>query len=74
LLDGNVHIWGFQAGAGFGDRIDLRDVSGLTFDWLIAHAATVDGNAVLDLGNGEHMTLVGVGASSIASDDFLLGG
>jgi hypothetical protein len=34
----------------------------------------VDGNAVLDLGNGEHMTLVGVEASSIASDDFLLGG
>jgi Ca2+-binding RTX toxin-like protein len=62
----------FQAGAGSEDRLDLSSIAGLSFDWLKAHAANVDGNAILDLGNGSQVTLLGVAAESLHSDDFLL--
>ena len=73
-LNGEVTIESFVAGAGTDDKIDLRALSGLTYDWIIAHATMVDGNAVLDLGNGEQMTLVGVNVASLSTDDFMLGG
>ena len=73
-VNGEVTIESFVAGAGTEDKIDLRALSGLTYDWIIAHAAMVDGNAVLDLGNGEHMTLVGVNVTTLSTEDFILGG
>jgi hypothetical protein len=33
-----------------------------------------EGSAVLDLGNGEHITLLGIEVASLHQDDFLLGG
>ena len=73
-LNGEVTIENFVAGAGTDDKIDVSAISGLTYDWIIAHATMADGNAVLDLGNGEHMTLVGVNVTSLSTDDFVLGG
>jgi len=64
-------IQGFTAGAGLGDTLDLEG-RGLTFDWLMAHTTDVNGNAVLDLG-GQHITFDGVSASSLSTDDFMLG-
>jgi len=69
---GNVILQDFQAGAGTEDRIDLSAVQGLTFDWLMEHATTVDGNTVLDTGTGQEITLLGVSAESLHSDDFIL--
>jgi Ca2+-binding RTX toxin-like protein len=69
-----VSVRNFQAGAGTDDRIDLRGLTGLTFDWLLEHARTIDGNAVLDLGGGNQMTLLGVEHLALHADDFVLGG
>jgi Ca2+-binding RTX toxin-like protein len=69
----NVVIQGFVAGAGTEDQIDLRGIAGATdFAWVQAHAQDVDGNAVLDLGNGAEMTLTDVSVAALNADDFLL--
>jgi Ca2+-binding RTX toxin-like protein len=74
VIDGgdgdDVEIQGFSAGAGLGDRLDLRahDVS---FDWLMAHAREVNGDTILDIGD-QHITLRGVSMSSLHEDDILV--
>ncbi|MGE5169403.1 MAG: hypothetical protein ACM3JC_03415 [Rudaea sp.] len=45
----------------------------LTFERLVEHARTVDGNAVLDLGNGHHMTPIGVVHVALHADGFMFG-
>ena len=77
ILDGgpgdNVVIQGFVAGAGTEDRIDLRGIAGVTgFDWVLAHAQDVDGNVVLDLGEGGEMTMTDVSVAALHADDFLM--
>ena len=77
ILDGgpgdDIVIQGFVAGAGTEDRIDLRGIAGVTgFDWVMAHAQEVDGNAVIDLGGGQELTIDDVSVASLHSDDFLL--
>jgi Ca2+-binding RTX toxin-like protein len=70
----DVVIQGFAAGAGSQDVIDLRGIAGAQdFAWVLAHASDVDGNAVLDLGGSEHVTIDNVSVASLHSDDFLLG-
>lgn len=69
----DIEIQSFVAGAGSEDRVDLRAISGLTFDWIVSHATAVDGNALLDLGNGHHVTLDGVQVAQLATDDFIFG-
>ncbi|HJS37918.1 MAG TPA: hypothetical protein VJ789_07300 [Burkholderiales bacterium] len=69
LIGGEVIVQNFQSGQ---DKIDLSGFAGLSFDWLKAHATTVDGNALLDLGTGSQMTLLGVAADSLTAGDFLL--
>jgi Ca2+-binding RTX toxin-like protein len=71
-VKGELLVRNFEAGAGSDDKIDLSALAGLSFDWLMAHATTVDGNTVLDLGTGDTMTLLGVTAGSLHADDFLL--
>jgi Ca2+-binding RTX toxin-like protein len=69
----NVVIQGFVAGAGTEDRIDLRGIAGATgFDWVLAHAQDVDGNVVLDLGDGSEVTMTDVSVAALHADDFLL--
>ena len=65
-------VQGFEAGAGAGDRVDLRAIDGADdFAWVLAHATEVDGSAVLDLGDGDEMVLSGVSVASLHADDFL---
>jgi len=67
---GDITIQGFVAGA---DRIDLHGVAGATdFAWVQAHTQDVDGNAVLDLGNGANVTLTDVSTTALSANDFLL--
>src|SRR5207244_144389 len=56
-----------------GDRIDLIGFPGISsYADLQANLATdVDGNAVLTLGSGETITIVGVDAASLAAGNFL---
>jgi Ca2+-binding RTX toxin-like protein len=69
----DIEIQSFVAGAGTEDRIDLRGIAGVTgFDWVLAHAREVEGNAVIDLGGGQEMTIDDVSVASLHSDDFLL--
>jgi Ca2+-binding RTX toxin-like protein len=69
----DIEIQGFVAGAGTEDQIDLRGIAGVTgFDWVLAHAGEVDGNAVIDLGGGQELTIDDVSVASLHSDDFLL--
>ena len=72
IRHGEIAIRNFQAGAGSDDRIDLRDVLGLSFGSLMAEAEMVGGNTVLDVGNGAQVTLLGVHVSALHADDFLL--
>jgi Ca2+-binding RTX toxin-like protein len=64
----DIEIQSFVSGSG--DLLDMRafDVS---FEWLMAHSATMDGNVVFDMGEQE-ITLVDVGLNSLQQDDFLL--
>jgi Ca2+-binding RTX toxin-like protein len=69
----DIEIQGFVAGAATEDRIDLRGLAGVTgFDWVLAHAQDVDGNAVIDLGGDQEMTIADVSVASLHADDFLL--
>jgi len=62
----------FSAGAGFGDRIDLRAVAGIDdFGDVLATARGVFGGVVLDFGDDE-ITLLGVNAAQLNADDFLI--
>lgn len=80
----DIEIQGFSAGAGSEDVIDLRRWSGhyqdppglpsdeeTHFDRLMALTTNVGGNTVIDLGD-EQITLLGVDASQLHLDDFLL--
>jgi Ca2+-binding RTX toxin-like protein len=69
---GQVTIEDFQAGAG-GDKIDLHGVAGASdFGSVLTHAQDVGGNAVVDFGAGEQMTLDHVNVASLHPDNFLL--
>jgi hypothetical protein len=52
--------------------VDLSAFAAVTPDFatLLAHAHDDAGNAVLDLGDGNHLTLVGVEVASLQADDF----
>ena len=70
--DDDFTILDFSAGAGFGDRIDLRNVAGLDdFGDVVATARGVSGGVVLDFGDDE-ITLLGVNAAQLNADDFLI--
>ena len=72
LGEDDFTILDFSAGAGFGDRIDLRSVAGLDdFGDVIATARGVIGGVMLDFGDDE-ITLLGVNAAQLNADDFLI--
>lgn len=72
FLNGEI-IVDFVPGAGTEDRIDLSTIAGADdFDWVLAHAKDVEGSVVIDLGNGDEMTLANVTVASLHADDFLL--
>ena len=62
----------FRAGAGTDDRLDLRNVAGIDdFGDVLATARGVQGGVILDFGDDE-ITLLGVNASQLHADDFLI--
>jgi len=70
--DDDFTILDFSAGAGFGDQIDLRNVAGIDdFGDVLARAHGVFGGVVLDFGDDE-ITLLGVHATQLNADDFLI--
>ena len=70
--DDDFTILDFSAGAGFGDQIDLRNVAGIDdFGDVLASAHRVAGGVVLDFGDDE-ITLLGVHATQLNADDFLI--
>ena len=72
LGDDDFTIVDFHAGAGSNDRIDLRAVAGLDdFGDVLATARGVFGGVILDFGADE-ITLLGVNASQLQADDFLI--
>ena len=72
FLNGEI-IEDFVAGAGTEDRVDLRTIAGADdFGWVLGHAEDVEGSVVIDLGNGDEITLANVTVASLHADDFLL--
>jgi Ca2+-binding RTX toxin-like protein len=72
FLNGEI-IADFVAGAGTEDRVDLRTIAGADdFGWVLDHAEDVEGSVVIDLGNGDEITLANVTVASLHADDFLL--
>ena len=70
--DDDFTILGFRAGAGSDDRIDLSGVAGIDdFADVMATARVTRVGTVLDFGDDE-ITLLGVGASQLHADDFLI--
>ena len=69
---GNDTIHDFQT-KGTGEKIDLSDVSTIKNfkDLSNNHLSEVAGNAVIDDGNGNTITLDGVAVSDLAANDFL---
>ncbi len=77
-------VFVFQKGAGrdvitdfdadlAGERIDLRGIAAITSysDLRANHLSTVKGDAVIDFGGGNRVTLDGVRVSELSADDFL---
>jgi len=70
--DDSYAILDFRAGAGAGDVIDLSNVGGIDdFGDVLASARGFNGGVVLDFGADE-ITLLGVNASQLNADDFLI--
>jgi Ca2+-binding RTX toxin-like protein len=70
--EGRFTVLDFRAGAGSGDRIDLSNVAGVDdFGDVMSAARVTRLGTVLDFGD-EEITLLGVGASQLHADDFVL--
>ncbi|MCA6125153.1 hypothetical protein J6500_25130 [Bradyrhizobium sp. WSM 1704] len=70
-------ITDFIAGAGTDDKIDLRPFASLGIHDLsvvLALAAQVGADTVINFGGGDTLTLLGVTKANLSDDDFILGG
>lgn len=71
--DGADTITDFAAGDGSPDVIDLRQVNAVTgFADVMAAAAQIGGDTVIDFGDGDSITLLGVDATQLSAQDILL--
>jgi len=71
--DGDDVITDFSAGAGSPDVIEFSSHPGFASFADVQAAASNDGfgNTIIDLGGGNSLTLEGVSAASLHTDDFL---
>jgi len=72
---GSAMVTGFTAGAASGDVLDLSALTNpdwTTFNDILALTTQVGSDALIDLGNGNSITLVGVTKASLTADDFNL--
>ena len=69
---GNDTITDFLAGAAGGDVIDLRRLTAAaSFTDVMAAAAQIGGDTVIDFGDGNSITLLGVDSTQLEEQDFL---
>ena len=69
---GNDTITDFVAGAAGGDVIDLRRLTAAaSFTDVMAAAAQIGDDTVIDFGDGNSITLLGVGSTQLEEQDFL---
>jgi Ca2+-binding RTX toxin-like protein len=70
--DGADTVQGFQAGGGTEDRIDFSGQSAVAdFADVVSTATQVGANTMIDLGNGDSVTLLGVNVGNLHQDDFV---
>ena len=67
-------IFGFAAGAGSEDKINLAFSNVSTFADVLARATQVGSDTVINFDGGDTLTLRNVARSSLAADDFLFAG
>jgi Ca2+-binding RTX toxin-like protein len=73
FIGGEIVIQNFQAGAGAGDQVDLSKFAGATdFKTLLAHAREVNGDVIIDFGEGDTVTLANLKVAQLNADDFVL--
>ena len=66
-------ITDFAAGSGSGDRIDLSGRGDVrTFSDIMSHATQAGADTIIDLGDGDSITLENVDRASLVANDFLL--
>ncbi|HMM87689.1 beta strand repeat-containing protein [Bradyrhizobium sp.] len=69
-------ITDFAAGNGTPDKIDVRAFAGAgihDFNGVLAHAAQIGADTVIDFGGGDTMTLLNVAKTNLSTDDFIFG-
>jgi glucose/arabinose dehydrogenase len=64
-------ITDFVAGAGSDDRIDLTAFANLKLSDVLTHTTQVGADALINLGNGDTITLQGVSKANLDIDDFV---
>jgi len=70
--DGNDTILNFEAGISGGDTINITMFGFDNFDHMKASAIEEDGDVVIDLGETDSLTLVGLQIADLHSDDFFV--
>ncbi|MEO1470911.1 MAG: spondin domain-containing protein, partial [Pseudomonadota bacterium] len=70
---GDDTVLDFVAGAAEGDFLDVSDIFE-AFEAVQDAASEVDGDTVIDLGNGDSVTLVDVALADLVEDNFLFEG
>jgi len=69
---GNDQVSGFTAGANTADRLDVSDFNFANSTSVIAQAAQVGADTVINLDGNDSVTLLGVNVVDLHQDDFLL--
>jgi len=70
---GNDQVRGFEAGSGLGDTLYFEKSTFSGIDALVAAWSDVDGNVVINAGNGNTVTLFGVTTAELYANDFVFG-
>ena len=71
--DGADQIFGFVAGLGTDDKVDLTAVDLVeTFAEVMSFATQVGADTVIDFGNGDTITLKNVTRANLTADDFIV--
>ncbi len=70
---GNDVVRGFQAGTGVGDTLYFEKSTFANIQALMAAWSDVNGNVVINAGNGNTVTIEGVTTAQLAGNDFVFG-
>ncbi len=70
---GSDTVLDFDTFVGTGDFIDVSDFNFVDGDAVIAAAQQDGDNTVIDLGNGDQITLIGVNVGDLNADSFIVG-